>query len=127
MWRHFRQRNSAVGPSALALGATKLPDVPVQFQYVLASREVVQSIHILGDKSELGLTTFKLHQCSVAGIGLRFCDESTTPVVPLPNELGVALERFRGSKVFRSESPPQPSVPTKRGHATFSGNASASK
>src|SRR6516162_7102704 len=100
MWRHFRQRDSAVGASAIAIRAAKLPDVPVQLQYVLASSKVVQSIHILGDKSELELTTFKLHQCSVAGIGLRFCDELTTPVIPLQNKLGIAPERFRGSKVF---------------------------
>src|SRR5215469_2318775 len=127
MRRHVRQRNSAVGPPALAFGAAELPDVSVQFKYVLAPCEVVQSIHILSDKGELGLANFKLHQCSVAGIRLCFCKQLTTPVVPLPNELGITAERFRCRKVFRSKRPPQPSVSAKRGHAAFCGNASTSK
>ena len=74
-----------IEPSAMAFVATKFPNTAVHLKYCLAACALVQSIDILGDKSEMRNTVFEFNQGKVARIGLRVVNQPTTPAIPFPN------------------------------------------
>ena len=90
-------------------GASQQPDVTVQFHHVLAAGPFVQAIHVLRHQGEpFRVSALHFRQGEVPGIGLRRMDQAAQPVIPFPNQAGIARKGLGGAKLFRRIISPQP-------------------
>jgi hypothetical protein len=88
--------------------AAHLPDVSVHLDGSTIPGAIVQSVYVLGDQGKgSGLSVLKRHKRQMACIGLRFFDDPTAPVVPLPHQSRIARKRPRSRKLLRPEVAPQ--------------------
>ncbi len=93
----------AFGPTALA---AHHPDRTVEFQDPGAAGGLVVSVHVLRDDRHL-TGRFQIGDRLMGGVGSRRGDEAAAPVVPAPDEFGVAGESLGGGQVFGPVPAPQ--------------------
>ena len=81
--------------------------------HVAAAGTLVQIVDILSDQGELRNAPFHLGQSEVARIRLRRCDQSTPPVIPLPNQFRIVRKCFWRGQLLRAKLPPEAVVVAK--------------
>jgi hypothetical protein len=101
------------------------PDIAVDFQDARAPGEVVQTIDVLGDQSEGGLSGFQTDQRVVRRVGCGLGNDLATPVVPLPDEARIARKSFGSGEVFGAKILPEPACAAEGWNAALGGNARA--
>ena len=112
-----------VGPVRSALQAAQPPDIAVQLENPATARAVVQAIDVLRNQCKVRLLTLELDQGEMGGIRFGRGDGLPAPVVPFPNQAGVAQKGLRGRQFLRLMILPKTAIAPKRGYAAFGGNA----
>ena len=74
----------------------------------------MQPVHVLRDQPEALDSALQVDQRVVGGVRALGGDELAPPVVPFPDQAGVAREGLRGRQVFGPVRPPEPIGSTKR-------------
>src|SRR4051812_4334857 len=115
----------AVFPEFPAGEAAGPPEAAVDFEQVAGSREGMEAVDVLGDQGQSGTARLEGGERRVAGVGARLRDESPAPVVPFPDEAGIAFEGLRRGEVLRPEVPPEAPRPPEGGDPGFGGAARA--
>jgi hypothetical protein len=78
----------------------------MEFQHVGAAGQLVESVHILGDDQHRG-RLFQVDKGLMGGVGFGRGDEAAAPVVPSPDEFGIAGEGARCGKILGPVLAPQ--------------------
>jgi len=63
----------------------------MEFQYVGAAGQLVETVHVLGDDQHRG-RLLQADQGPMGGVGFGRGDEAAAPVVPSPDKFGIAGE-----------------------------------
>lgn len=79
-----------------------------------AAGSLVVAVHVLRYDNQVRLL-LQIHQCAVGGVGLAVGDELPTPVVPLPDQLGVRVKCARGGQLFGAILAPEGIFPAAEG------------
>ncbi len=79
----------------------------------------MEAIDILGNQPKLRAAPLEFHDGDVRRIRRFRRDQFAPPVVPFPHQARIALEGFRGGKVFRAKVAPQAIGAPKRRHAAI--------
>jgi len=97
----------------------------VQLDDVPASGSLMQTVHVLRNEMEPQKEALHFHQGEVRWVWFRTGDKLPPPLIPLPNEAGIALEGARSGQFFGTVFCPQAGLGiAKRGDAAFRGYAS---
>ncbi len=112
-----RGRHSPVLLNLPALRAADLPDVAVNLGEFSGAGGGMQPVHVLRDQPETLNPLFQLNQRMMSGVGALGGDEFAPPVVPFPDETGIAREGLRRCQLFGPVVPPEPVGAAKRRHA----------
>src|SRR2546425_1379472 len=100
-------RHRAIRSHLPALGASDLPDVAVDLGELLRAGGGMQPVHVLRDQPEALDPSFEVDQRVVGGVRALGGDELSPPVVPFPDQAGVAREGLRRCQVFGPVGPPE--------------------
>ena len=76
-------------------------DIAVDLLDIIRTCPLVETVNILGYDEEGREDTFHLSQGDMTGVGSGLKDNLLTPVVPLPYQLGIPLERLGCSQFKR--------------------------
>ncbi len=112
-----------VGPVRSALQAAEPPDITVQLQNAATARPVVQAVYILRNQCKVRFLALKLDQGEVGRVRLGRGNGLPAPIVPFPNQAGVAQKGLRGRQFLRLILLPKTAIAPKSGYAAFGGNA----
>jgi hypothetical protein len=120
-WVIFPRRNDCA-----FFRAFRARDVAVQFDDVPAPGALVKSIHVLRDEMEPLKEPLHFCQSEVGGVWICIGDELPPPLIPFPNEAGIASEGARSGQFLGSEFCPQAGLGiSKCGNTAFGGYAGA--
>jgi len=95
----------------------------VQLKHTLVASQAMQTIHVLGNQSEVRKAGLHIGQRDMRRVGLAGADEPTPPSVPLPNQIRIPSEGARRGQFFRPILTPQALFAPKGRYATFGGDA----
>ena len=85
----------------------------------------MEAIHVLSHEPEMVHASFQFNQGKMGRIRFFGREQFAAPIVPFPDESGIASKRFGRGQFFRAKVLPQPLSPTKRRHAAVRGNPGA--
>ena len=119
------QRGGSTGKGTRSSSALKshtmhrnLPDAAMQLQDISTTSLLMEAVHILSyDRVRRNRI--------MSWIWLRFRDQAAAPVIPLPDQLRVSLERFLRREIFGPEILPKTAGPPKCRHSAFGRNPRA--
>ena len=95
----------------------------MKFQHVAAAGLLVVAVHVLGDQ-RLGAVVFESRQGLVGGVGLGLGDQSPAPIIPTPDQFGIAGEGLgRGQFLGAVAAPETVLFSAEGGDATGGGNS----
>ena len=110
---------------AAAERAAQSPDIAMDFEQASGTGTIVEAIDILGDEGEIGRAFLQLCEGPVSGVRLGFRDQAASPVIPFPDELGIAGEGLRSRKFFRAEVLPESAEVAERWNTAFGRDSGA--
>jgi hypothetical protein len=123
--RNFSHGDSLIDCLAPARETSDRPDAAMQAQNVLATSQFVKSVDILRNQGELGGSFFEFGEGIVAGIWFYFGQYAAAPVIPFPNQLGVARKGGGSGQILYPVLLPEPVGIPKGGHTAFGRDSGA--
>ena len=85
----------------------------------------MQAVDVLRDQGELWTFPLQLNECKMTRVRLSFRNQAAAPIIPAPNEVGIACKRAGRAKILGAKLVPEAGRSTERRHATLGGNTRA--
>jgi hypothetical protein len=98
------------------LRAADLPDIAVEFKDTLRAGPAMKAVDVLSDQDEMRQDGLPAGKRPVPGMGLFRGDDAPPPIIPLPDETGIAVKSLRSSEFLRPVLFPETVLAPERGN-----------
>ena len=102
MRRDLFERHIMIFENGVFVYAPVFPDVSMELYDIFRACPLMESVDVLCDQRKMGKKFFPLSKHLVASIGFFGSDDSSSPVIPFPDQFGILDECRECGELFGS-------------------------